>query len=100
MTIAGDIPVACTVSGALYLLEQVVSVNAGDLERAVRALEIEGVNSRLVGLPCAACRTNVSTDRWTEKASVCMYRPLQGPLYVPRQPGALSSQDQGSTPLS
>jgi hypothetical protein len=86
VTIEGDIPVACTSSGAIYLLEQVVSVNAGDLERAVRVLEVSGTEARLIGLPCAACRSTVSTDLRIEKSVVCTYRPLRGPLFVPRRP--------------
>jgi len=83
-----DIPVACTVSGAVYLLEAVVERNPGEAEGARRYLEVHGVNARLTGIPCASCRTNVSTDRWTEKAETCQYRPLRGPLYVPRASGA------------
>ena len=92
MTIEGDIPVACTMSGAVYLLEAVVEVSDGEGLLARRVIEAQGINARLTGLPCSACRSNVSTDRWTEKSAVCTYRPLRGPLYVPRQPGAMSSQ--------
>jgi hypothetical protein len=87
VTIEGDIPVACTSSGAVYLLEAVVEVNDGEALLARRVIEAQGVNARLTGLPCASCRSVVSTDRRTEKAEVCTYRPLRGPLHVPRQPG-------------
>lgn len=86
-TVPGDIPVACTVSGAVYLLEAVVERNEGEAALARRVIEVQGVNARLTGIPCSSCRSNVSTDRWTEKADVCTYRPLRGPLHVPRLPG-------------
>lgn len=82
--IEGDVLIACTTSGAVYLLEQVVSVNPGDLETAIKALKASGAEARLIGLPCAACRATVSTDRVMQRSLVCTYRPLQGPLYVPR----------------
>ena len=91
-----DIPVACTVSGAVYLLDAVVERNPGEAKLARRVIEVHGVNARVIGIPCSACRTNVSTDRWTEKSDVCQYRPLRGPLYVPRALGALPPQDRGS----
>ena len=96
MTIDGDVPVACVESGAVYLLRKVVGENPRHLANALQGLERDGVNMRFVGVPCSDCRFTVSTDTDLTKSSTCEYRPLQGPLYVPRKPGALPSQDRGS----
>jgi hypothetical protein len=99
--IEGDVPVACTVSGAVYTLRKVVGGETPkELEVALRGLERDGVNMRFVGVPCSDCRFTVSTDRDLGKRSTCEYRPLRGPLYVPRQTGALPTQERGSPPLS
>lgn len=83
---SSDIPVACTTSGLIYLYDSVVESTAPAEGRflARQVFIAGGVNSRVVGRPCAACRSNVSTDAWTEKAATCTYRPLGGPLHVPR----------------
>jgi hypothetical protein len=101
-----DIPVACTESGLVMLLELVVDPLT--LEHSVQKVYVEGQKAEVEGFPCPACRIRFdvekipTTDRIsgpsegveieirgkavvvpTGKAS-CRYRPLRGPLFVPR----------------
>ena len=97
--IQGDVPIACTESGAVYTLAMVAEGNPAFMANAIATVERDGVNARFVAIPCADCRSTPSSARSLTRRSTCEYRPLQGPLYVPRALGASSSQDRGSSPL-
>lgn len=79
-----DVPVACVSSGAVLTLEAVVGGVPGGLQLALSALDKFGVEARFTGSPCPACRFTSSAARRLEKAATCEYRPLRGPLFVPR----------------
>ena len=85
-----DVPVACTVSGALYLIEKVVIGGPEKAQEYRRDALKYGFGWHFHGMPCASCRTTPSTSSAIdqEKQSVCQYRVLRGPIFVPRQPGS------------
>lgn len=92
-----DIPVACLESGMVMLLERVVDETT--LDFCVRKIYEDGQKAWVEGFPCPACRIRFDVERppadvdprpagkivWVPsgKAS-CRYRPLRGPLFVPR----------------
>lgn len=101
-----DIPVACEESGLVMLLEKVV--DPVTLEFCVQTVYKDGTKAWIEGFPCPACRIRFDVQRIqttvpadggralsieqvgtkpvvvpTGKAS-CKYRPLRGPLHVPR----------------
>jgi hypothetical protein len=92
-----DIPVACVESGMVMLLEKVVSEIS--LEHCTELIYRDGTKVELEGHPCPACRIRFSIEEVptgmefatvgkpvvipTGKSS-CKYRPLRGPLFVPR----------------
>jgi hypothetical protein len=85
--IYGDIPVACTTSGSVSLLDAVVEGGPEDV-KAMRVVILNGLGTRFDGIPCAACRSTPSTSKSLERRSTCEWRPLVGPLFVPKQSGA------------
>jgi hypothetical protein len=66
-----DVPVVCTVSGLVYVLESVVDPAQADV--LIVQLCEQGTKVRFLGRSCAEHRT-----------ANCTYRPLAGPLFVPR----------------
>ena len=102
LPVSCDVPVACTSSGSVSVLSSIIT-GGGEivLEALYRRLMDEGISFRTVGIPCAACRFTPSDNVkvGSEKLATCEYRPLRGPLYVPRH-GALPPQDRGPIPIS
>jgi hypothetical protein len=79
----GDIPVACICSGAIYALDRIVEGSVDTLV-TVRGKVIRGDVTVINGRPCADCRFQPSDSACGEKLTTCAYRPLAGPLFVPR----------------
>jgi hypothetical protein len=92
-----DIPVACLESGMVMLLEKVVHETT--LEACVQRIYAEQQKATIEGFPCPACRvwftfkeTPTGHELVTSKEAIvlptqrpsCRYRPLRGPLFVPR----------------
>jgi hypothetical protein len=77
----GDIPMVCTRSGIVVVLDMIVPTERDDPKltaAGVSAIVRErGTEARVRGRLCASCRTQPSVA-W------CEYRPLRGPLFVPR----------------
>lgn len=76
----GDFLLACEDSGLVRILDSTllkVPFNGpAEVEAAKREVLAHGVDAKIVGRPCPACyRGDVRT---------CQYRPLRGPLFVPR----------------
>ena len=86
--IDGDIPVACCSSGVVMLLDGVVLPGPHPRSVSIEAIrglvELGGTDARFDGRPCPSCRSRLSSDDLLEKRTLCTYRPLKGPLYVPR----------------
>lgn len=82
-----DIPVACLQSGLVMLLEMVVDPMT--MEHCVQRVYVEGQKAEIEGFPCPACRIQFDVEQIPPvvlpagKPS-CRYRPLRGPLFVPR----------------
>jgi hypothetical protein len=91
-TVYGDIPVACTESGLIAILDNVVD-GGPDEVKTFRISILNRLATSFQGKPCAACRFTPSTATSLEKLSTCEWRPLSGPLFVPKQSGACSSQE-------
>jgi hypothetical protein len=70
----GDVLVACTASGLVHVLAPVV-LGVEPLT-VFNEIMTYGTSFRFQGKPCSGCS---SGDR-----RYCEYRPLVGPLYVPR----------------
>lgn len=96
MTIEGDVLVTCTVSGAVYTLRKLVGDNPEHLATALRGLELDGVNMRFVNELCSDCRFTPSARIEPTKRTTCEYRPLRGPLFIPRATRSPLPQDVGS----
>lgn len=78
-----DVPVACTKSGLIVLLEAVLPEK--DYELAIVKLHRVGGGTTFKGRACAECRhTRPSIDPTGREEQTCEYRPLRGPLFVPR----------------
>lgn len=86
MSSFADVPVACTKSGLVLILEAVLPEK--DYELAIEKMHRLGGKVTFTGRGCAGCYPHGSTfqnaaDRTIQTAS-CEYRPLKGPLFVPR----------------
>jgi hypothetical protein len=66
-----DIPVVCTACGVVRILDSIL-LEEVDRTEVLTRLELEGVKARFRGRACPAC-------------SLRDYRPLCGPLFVPRR---------------
>jgi hypothetical protein len=76
----GDFPVVCVESGDVRVLSLILmTLEAGpaDLKAVHERIYREGVAARVRGRLCPTCRQ--SAEEMT-----CEYRPLRGPLFVPR----------------
>lgn len=74
----GDILVACVKSGLVMTLEETTPDRFGagpTMDEVRRRIEKEGTEARILGQSCARCILNRVT---------CQYRPLRGPLFIPR----------------
>lgn len=88
----GDILVVCEESGLVMLLEKVV--DPVTLEFSVQTVYKDGAKAWVQGFACPACRiqlvdAKVGQDVYTTSVAAsgkpsCRYRPLRGPLHVPR----------------
>jgi hypothetical protein len=81
-----DIPVACMCSGAIYTLDRILEGSV-DTVVTVRGKLVRGEISSVEGRPCGDCRFQPTSSNCGPKLATCTYRLLQGPLFVPRQPG-------------
>lgn len=77
-----DVPVACTRSGIVMTLEK--AARPEEYARSAHEVRVRGVAARIVGRVCAGCRFQSSADDLSSDKSFCEYRPLRGPLFVPR----------------
>jgi len=78
-----DVPVACTKSGLIVLLEALLPEK--DYELAVEKLHRLDGKTTFHGRACAECRqTRPVIDPTGRVDQACEYRPLKGPLFVPR----------------
>lgn len=83
MSAFADVPVACTRSGLIVLLEAVLPER--DYELAIEKLHRLGGKTTFRGRVCPECRfTGVQVDPTGRTEQTCEYRPLRGPLFVPR----------------
>jgi hypothetical protein len=78
-----DIPVACTASGAIYVLDRVIEGTV-DTVVTIRGKMLRREIDHYVGRPCSHCRFQTSREVGPEKLSTCRWRLLNGPLFVPR----------------
>lgn len=78
-----DVPVACTKSGIIVVLSAILP--AADYDHAVEKLHRLDGKTTFVGRVCAECRlTRPSIDPVGLITQTCEYRPLRGPLFIPR----------------
>lgn len=73
-----DVPVACVESGLILVLERVLPEK--DYELAIEKLHRLGVKTTFVGRICSGC----VLTKTISGTPTCEYRPLRGPLFVPR----------------
>ena len=76
----GDFPVVCVESGDVRVLAAVLRTpynGPAELRKAQEMLYEVGHGARIDGRPCPTCR-QYGTVKF------CEYRPLRGPLFVPR----------------
>lgn len=75
----GDFPMVCTESGDVRVLCSILKTpdnGPAEVKVAQEKVYSEGLSARISGRPCPTC-TQVSSRS-------CEYRPLRGPLFVPR----------------
>jgi hypothetical protein len=78
-----DVPVACTKSGIIVLL--VALLPEKDYEHAIEKLHRLDGKTTFVGRVCPVCYVQrFSIDPTGRTDQTCEYRPLRGPLFVPR----------------
>ncbi len=70
-------------SGAIYTLDRILEGSV-DTVVVTRGKILRGELTSFEGRPCGDCRFQPSSTACGEKLSTCTYRPLRGPLFVPR----------------
>ncbi|MGI0148682.1 MAG: hypothetical protein ACREDF_04020 [Thermoplasmata archaeon] len=83
---------ACTRSGLVMVLDGIFWETPDRevlCETAVRNVNEMGPEARITGKPCPGCRVGpehpfIGPPSGLSSVPTCEYRPLQGPLFVPR----------------
>jgi len=66
-----DVLVTCTKSGCILVLD--IVLREGDWQMVMHRLDVDGIKARFNGKCCPGCH-----------GPSCEYRPLVGPLFIPR----------------
>ncbi len=80
LVFAADVLVSCTRSGLVLVFEAVVE-NLEERAAAGDCIYKKGIDARFHGKTCPGCRTLPTGGAMSPS---CEYRPLRGPLFVPR----------------